>query len=103
MFSVSTCASRRLRRADAVGEVGKIGHTWDAANAKQIKSRIAADPALFAARANALAKAMDDLADAAKTKDVKTVYRVSAGLDDSCDSCHKPFWGTDDPPPYPKQ
>ena len=88
--------------ADAAGEVGKIGHAWDAANASQITARIAANPTLFAARAKALAQAADDLVKATKIKDIKTVYRVSSGLDDSCDSCHKPFWGTDDPPPYPK-
>jgi len=39
---------------------------------------------------------------AAKTRDIKTVYRVSSGLDEVCDGCHKPFWGTDDPPPPKK-
>ncbi len=61
-----------------------------------------ANPALFAKRATILAKAGEDLVKASKTHDVRTFYRVSSGLDDTCDGCHQPFWGTDEPPPVSK-
>jgi hypothetical protein len=89
--------------ADAVGKPAPIGHTWDAASAAQIQAKIDANPALFAKHARNLADAMESLATASQTKDVKTFYRVSSGLDDLCDGCHKPVWGTDEPPPFPKQ
>jgi len=88
--------------ADYAGQPAAIGHTWDAASAAQIQTRIAANRALFVQRARNLAKSGADLEKASKTKDVKTLYRVSSGLDEDCDSCHKPFWGTDEPPPFPK-
>jgi hypothetical protein len=75
--------------------------TWDAANPKQIQAWIDADPGLFAQRAQILAQAGDDVVKASRTKDVSTLYRVSAGLDEVCDGCHQKFWGTDDPPPFP--
>lgn len=75
--------------------------TWDAASPKQIKALIDANPALFTKRAMILADAGAALAKAAKVKDVRTVYRVSSELDEYCDGCHQPFWGTDEPPPVP--
>jgi len=78
---------------------GGVKKTWDAASRKQIKALIDANPALFTKRATILANAMADLAKASKTRDVKVLYRVSSNLDEYCDGCHKPFWGTDDPPP----
>jgi len=81
---------------------GGVKKTWDAASRRQIKALIDANPTLFAKRANILAKAMGDLAQASRTKDVKVLYRVSANLDEYCDGCHQPFWGTDDPPPVSK-
>ena len=78
---------------------GGVKKTYDAANRQQIKALIVANPALFTKRANILAKAMADLAAASKTKNIKVFYRVSSNLDEYCDGCHQPFWGTDDNPP----
>jgi hypothetical protein len=75
---------------------------WDAASPKQIKALIDANPALFTKRATILATAGADLVKASRTRDIKTLYRVSSGLDDVCDGCHQPFWGTDEPPPLSK-
>lgn len=46
---------------------------------------------------------MDDLVKAAQSKDAGGVYKVSSNLDENCDGCHQPFWGTDEPPPFPKK
>lgn len=81
---------------------GGLKKTWDAASRAQIKALIDANPALFTKRAAILAKAMADLVAASRTRDVKTLYRVSSNLDEYCDGCHQPFWGTDDPPPVTK-
>jgi hypothetical protein len=89
--------------ADAASQKGAIGHAWDAASAGQIQARIDANRPLFAQRARVLAQAGNDLVKASRTKDIKTLYRVSSGMDDVCDGCHKPFWGTDEPPPFPKR
>jgi hypothetical protein len=80
---------------------GKKG-TFDAASVKQIEDLIDGNHALFIKKANILVKAGDDLDKASKTRDVKTLYRVSANLDEVCDGCHQPFWGTDETPPAPK-
>lgn len=76
--------------------------TWDAASVAQVQGLIDADRAGFARHASALAEAMDRLLKAAHAKDAATVYAVSADLDEKCDGCHQPFWGTDEPPPFPK-
>ena len=81
---------------------GGVKKTWDAANAQQIQALIDAKPKQFAAYAWTLARTGESLEKAARTKDVATVYKVSANLDEVCDGCHKPFWGTDEPPPPPK-
>jgi hypothetical protein len=78
---------------------GGVKKTYDAANRQQIKGLINANPALFTKRANILARAMADLAAASKTRNIKVFYRVSSNLDEYCDGCHQPFWGTDDNPP----
>jgi hypothetical protein len=88
--------------ADAAGAPSKIGHAWDAASAKQVQALIDANPALFAQRARALADAGDTVFKAAKARDVGPLYKVSSGMDEVCDGCHQKFWGTDEPPPYPK-
>ena len=87
---------------DASGATGKLGHTWDAASSKRVQAMIDANPALFAERARILAKAGDTIVRASQTKDVRSVYKVASGLDEDCDGCHKPFWGTDEPPPFPR-
>jgi len=79
-----------------------VKKTWDAASAKQIQALIDAQPRKFSERAWTLARAAESLEKAARTRDIKTVYKVSANLDEDCDGCHKPFWGTDEPPPAPK-
>ncbi|HEY5411947.1 MAG TPA: hypothetical protein VIJ94_14590, partial [Caulobacteraceae bacterium] len=76
--------------------------TWDAASAKQVQALIDAHPALFIQHLNTLADAGDAILQAAHRKDIKTVYEVSSQFDETCDGCHQPFWGTDEPPPYPK-
>ncbi len=81
---------------------GGIKKTWDAASPKQVQELIEADRKGFNKHAVTLARGMADLERASKTRDVKVLYRVSAGLDEMCDGCHQPFWGTDDPPPPPK-
>lgn len=82
---------------------GATKKTWDAASAQQIQALIDADPKGFSQHAKTLEQAMDDLVKAARAKDVQTAYRVSSELDEYCDGCHKPFWGTDEPPPFPTQ
>jgi len=82
---------------------GGVKKTWDAANRQQIQALIDAKPKLFTQHAWTLVRTGESLEKAAKTRDIKTVYRVSSGLDEVCDGCHKPFWGTDDPPPPPKK
>jgi hypothetical protein len=74
---------------------------WDAASPEQVRRLIQADPAHFAERARNLANVGDTLVKAAQTKDVQTFYKISSHLDEDCDSCHQPFWGTDEPPPFP--
>ncbi len=76
--------------------------TWDAASPKQVQALIDANPAHFAERARNLATVGDTLEKAARRKDVRILYQVSSGLDEDCDSCHQPFWGTDEPPPFPR-
>jgi len=76
-----------------------VKKTWDAASPTQVQALIDGDRAHFAERARNLANSMDRLAKAAGARDVGTVYQVSSNLDEDCDSCHQPFWGTDEPPP----
>jgi hypothetical protein len=77
---------------------GGVKKTWDAANRKQIQALIDAKPKLFAEHAWTLVRTGESLEKASKTRDIRTVYKVSANLDEVCDGCHKPFWGTDEPP-----
>ncbi len=86
----------------AVGIKGNIGKDWDAVDAKQVQARIDADPKQFAQHARTLADAGAAFMQAAANKDVALFYKVSGDLDETCDGCHKPFWGTDEPPPFPK-
>ena len=87
---------------DASGASGQLGQTWDAASARKVQAMIDANPALFAQRARILAQAGDTVLKASKTRDVRPLYAVASSLDEVCDGCHKPFWGTDEPPPFPK-
>jgi len=88
--------------SQAVGVKGDLGAAWDAVSAQQVQGRIDAKPALFAQKARALADAAAQIAQAADARNVHRFYTVASGLDEVCDSCHEPFWGTDEPPPYPQ-
>jgi hypothetical protein len=85
-----------------LGEESAHGGPHDAASVKQIQAMIDRDPKQWARRAMTLAEAGASLEKAAKTKNVRGLYKVSSNLDEVCDGCHEPFWGTDMPPPVPK-
>lgn len=89
--------------SQAVGIKGNIGKEWDAASAEQIHARIAADPKKFAEKAKVLVDSADAMARAAGTRDAGLLYKESSQLDEVCDGCHQPFWGTDEPPAFPKK
>ena len=86
----------------ASGVRGNIGKEWDAASPKQVQDRIDANPKLFARHAKDLARDGASLIQAAANKDADLLYKVTSGLDETCDGCHAPFWGTDEPPPVPR-
>ena len=73
--------------------------TYDAASPQQVKALIEANPRLLAQKARELADSADAMLNAAHHKDAATLYRVSGNLDENCDGCHQPFWGTDETPP----
>jgi len=85
-----------------LGEEAAHGGPHDAASVRQIQAMIDRDPKQFIKRAMTLAQAGENLEKAAKTHDVRGLYKVSSNLDEVCDGCHEPFWGTDEPPPVPK-
>ena len=85
-----------------LGEEAAHGGPHDAASVKQIQAMIDHDPKQFVKRAMTLAQAGESLEKAAKARDVHGLYKVSSNLDEVCDGCHEPFWGTDEPPPVPK-
>ncbi|HWJ70917.1 MAG TPA: hypothetical protein VNS79_12825 [Sphingobium sp.] len=87
--------------SQAVGTRGRIGAAWDAVSAQQVQARIDAEPALFAQKARALADTADRISHAADARNARLFYTATSGLDEVCDACHEPFWGTDEPPPYP--
>ncbi len=87
----------------AVGQVGPAGKDWDAVDPRTIQGRIAAKPDLFVEKARILLDASKKLNRAGTTKDVALLYSVGSEMDEVCDGCHEPFWGTDEPPPFPKQ
>lgn len=87
--------------AQAVGAKGAIGAAWDAVGPQQVQARINANPALFAQKARDLVTAADQINRAAISKNARLFYTAGSGLDEACDGCHEPFWGTDEPPPYP--
>ena len=85
-----------------LGEEAANGGPHDAASVKQIQAMIDKDPKQFVKRAMTLARAGEDLEKAAKARNVRGVYKVSSNLDEVCDGCHEPFWGTDEPPKLEK-
>jgi len=96
-------ANEPIMGANAVGIKGKIGKDWEAKSAEQIHALIAADPKHFAERSKILVDAADAMARSADTRDVALLYKVGSNLDEVCDGCHQPFWGTDEPPAFPKK
>jgi hypothetical protein len=80
---------------------GGVKKTWDAASVSQVQGLIDANPSGFAQHAQVLAQAGDTVVKASQTKDAAKLYGVSSNLDEVCDGCHQPFWGTDEPPPFP--
>jgi hypothetical protein len=91
-----------VRGEHILGEESAHGGPHDAASVKQIQAMIDHDPKQFVKRAMTLANAGESLEKAAKARDARGVYKVSSNLDDVCDGCHEPFWGTDMPPAPPK-
>jgi hypothetical protein len=86
----------------AVGQVGPAGKDWDAVNAATVQGRVNAKPDLFVEKARVLLDSANKMNRAAASKDVALLYAVGSELDEVCDGCHEPFWGTDQPPAYPK-
>ncbi len=98
---VVAASNEPILGSQAVGTKGEIGAAWDALSAQQVQARIDADHPMFAKKAQGLADAADAINRAAMSKDVILLYKATSGLDEVCDGCHEPFWGTDEPPPFP--
>ncbi len=88
--------------SQAVGQPSPPGADWAAVDAKTVQARIDAKPALFKEKARALLDATNELSRAAAAKDIVLLHKVGSEMDEVCDGCHEPFWGTDVPPPFPK-
>ena len=95
-------ANEPILGSQAAGVKGDIGAAWDAVDANTVQGRVDAKPDLFKQKARDLVDAADAIHRAAQTRDVALLYRISSGLDEVCDGCHEPFWGTDEPPPAPR-
>lgn len=96
-------ANEPILGSQAVGVKGDLGAAWDAVAAPQVQARIDAQPALFAEKAHDLVDAADAINRAALNRDAMLLYKATSGLDEVCDGCHEPFWGTDEPPPFPHE
>jgi len=94
-------ANEPVLGSQAVGVKGNVGAAWDAVDAPQIQARIDDRHDLFRDKADDLVRAADAINRAALTKDAILLYKATSGLDEVCDGCHEPFWGTDEPPPFP--
>ncbi len=88
--------------SQAFGIKSTSGPAWDPVDAKTVQAKIDANPDGFRQKAKVLVDAADALHRASQTKDVALFYKVTSEMDEVCDGCHQPFWGTDDPPPFPK-
>jgi hypothetical protein len=95
-------ANEPILGSQAVGIKGQIGAAWDAVNAQTVQSRIDARPDLFKEKARVLVDAADAINRASQTRDVALLYKVASDMDEVCDGCHEPFWGTDEPPAPPR-
>jgi cytochrome c556 len=87
--------------SQAVGTKSKDGAAWDAVGPDTVQGRVNAKLDDFHAKARKLYEDADAMNRASQTKDVALLYKIASGLDETCDSCHEPFWGTDEPPPIP--
>jgi hypothetical protein len=94
-------ANEPILGSQAVGVKSQSGSAWEAVDASTVQSRIDARPDLFKQKAHVLVAAADTIHRAAQTKDAALLYKAASGMDEVCDGCHEPFWGTDEPPPFP--
>jgi hypothetical protein len=94
-------ANEPILGSQAVGSKSKDGADWDAVGADTVQKKVDGNPDLFKQKARKLVEDADAMFRASQTKDAALLYRISSGLDETCDSCHEPFWGTDEPPPIP--
>lgn len=99
---VAAGPGEKIMGEEAAGQRAQQGPEWDAADARKVQAFIDANPALFAEKSRVLVQAGDTIVKAAKAKDAKLLHEVSSSLDEVCDGCHEKFWGTDEPPPFPK-
>lgn len=88
--------------SQAIGTPSPPGPEWAAVGPEHVQKLIEAKPDLFKQKALALVDSMAKINRAAGSKDVAVLYSVGSELDEVCDSCHEPFWGTDVPPPAAK-
>jgi hypothetical protein len=65
-------------------------------NAQDVEHAIAANPQAFSGFAQALEMSMDEIVNAARTRDAAKLFEVSGSLDQICEQCHLQFW-------YPEQ
>ena len=98
---VVATANEPIMGSQAVGQKGNLGKAWEAVSAQAVQARIEADRPGFQAKARVLVEAADGLVRASQTKDAALFYKIASGMDEVCDGCHEPFWGTDVPPPLP--
>ncbi len=94
-------ANEPILGSQAVGIKSSAGPAWEAVNAKIVQARIDANPALFKQKAHVLVQTAETIHQAAQTRDSALLYKAASGMDEVCDGCHEPFWGTDEPPPFP--
>ncbi len=95
-------ANEPVLGSQAAGAPSPAGPQWAAVGPRQIQARVDAQPDLFAQKARVLADTADQLHRAALSRNSRALYEHGSQLDEVCDSCHEPFWGTDEPPPFPK-
>lgn len=100
--NIVATANQPIMGSQAVGQKTAAGPAWDPVGAQHVQAKIDANPALFTQKARDLADSADAMHRASIAKDVVLLYKAASNLDEVCDSCHEPFWGTDEPPPYPQ-
>lgn len=97
------------QRAVAHGE-GRLedAHVDGINDAKQVRAAIDADPAAFAAHAQALHAAAREAVDAIDAHDAKRLLDAGERVDAACEACHSRYWYPNDikpvwPPKLSKQ